>query len=279
MSQLAKAYQVCEGIVSQHSKTFYKAFTVLPSKEKKAVWAVYAFCRSVDDIVDEGENPEQQLQEFKMTFDQFVVGSLQTTDLRWIALRDVFDTYEMDVEPFYEMIKGQEQDLTKVRFETIEEVLQYSYYVASSVGLMLLPILAPANSHKLRDGAIYLGQAMQITNILRDIGEDFERGRVYMPRDIMAKHQYSFFDIKHQVINSSFISLWEEMASVAEELYEEVFKTIDEYPLYSRTPVKGAAYLYRAILGSVRRNKYQVFKKKNFVSLEEKIKIMSSVLQ
>lgn len=251
---------------------------LLPTEKKHAVWAVYAFCRQVDDIVDEGKNPKEELQAFKHDFAAFLQGRTPSLDPMWLALQDVFKTYEMDVQAFHDMITGQEMDLYKKHYYTEQEVLEYSYYVASSVGLMLLPILAPKNKEALRHDAIALGQAMQITNILRDIGEDLERGRIYMPIQKLEEAGYSVQDLSSHVINKNFIATWEEMARKAEELYEQALGSIHLYPLHSRTPLKGAAYLYRAILNSIRKKGYAVFKTKHFVTNEEKQEIIAKIM-
>ncbi|WP_096155183.1 MULTISPECIES: phytoene/squalene synthase family protein [Bacillus] len=277
MMSLAKAYQHCELIIKEHSLTFYSAFMLLPKEKKNAVWAVYAFCRRVDDIVDEGVNPKEDLMNFKEQFDLFLTGFLPSNDPMWLALQDVFDKYEMDEQAFWDMIKGQEMDLYKKMYYSEEEVLFYSYHVASTVGLMLLPILAPENRDKLREGAIALGKAMQITNILRDIGEDLERERIYIPIDLLRSVGYSEELLKHRIVNASFIQAWEALAQIAESYYEQSLETLDLYPLHSRTSVKGAAYLYRAILPSIRKKGYTVFHTKHYVTSEEKQQIISQM--
>lgn len=110
---LDKAYNQCEEIIKENSKTFYKAFSMLPSKQRKAVWAVYAFCRQVDDIVDEGCNPEIELQQFESEFARFKNGELLNESAMWVALRNVFEQYEMNVQAFDDMITGQRMDLVK----------------------------------------------------------------------------------------------------------------------------------------------------------------------
>lgn len=277
VNQLNEAYGYCEQIINKHSKTFSKAFSLLPKKQKQAVWAIYAFCRQVDDIVDEGENPKVELDQFELDFKVFLNGELPNEDLMWYALSDVFTSFDMDPVPFQEMIDGQRMDITANDIKTNEQLHYYCYLVASTVGLMLLPVLAPGKEEKLRDGAVSLGIGMQLTNILRDIGEDLERDRIYIPEELMLKHNYSYEDLQSHVINSSFISLWEDMAEQAADYYHEALQTIHEYPLYSRTPVQGATYLYRAILPSIRKNRYQVFIERNYVSDQVKREILAEM--
>jgi 15-cis-phytoene synthase len=274
MEKLERAYHDCYQIIRQHSKTFTKAFGSLPKEKRNAVWAVYAFCREVDDIVDEGNNPKEELDQFERSFAQFLSGHLPLNESKWIALHDVFTKYEMDHMAFYDMIRGQRMDLTKTKYESLEELEHYSYHVASTVGLMLLPVLAPDNHASLRTGGIALGLAMQLTNILRDIQEDFLRERIYLPKALMEKHGYKYSDLQAGVVNDAFIAMWEEVAARAEVLYEQALETMNGYPLDSRLQVKGSALLYRAILQSIRKNKYNVFKEMHYVTLEEKEAIL-----
>ncbi|TMW73698.1 phytoene/squalene synthase family protein [Alteribacter natronophilus] len=279
MLSVNEAYKRCRTVIEHHSKTFAKAFGHLPQEKRQAVWAVYAFCRTADDIVDEGENPASEIIRFKDQFHSFAAGHLPEENYLWIALRDTFSRFEMDFQPFYDMIEGQQMDLIKKRYETLEEVKHYSYHVASTVGLMLLPILAPEKKDRLREGAISLGIAMQLTNILRDIGEDLARDRIYFPQDVMRKHGYSEDMLWRTEINHAFSDAWEELAEDAEQFYEAGLATIGEYPVESRIPVKAAALFYREILHSVRRNSYEVFRKRAFVSKEEKTVLMKEAVK
>ncbi|AJD90698.1 phytoene synthase [Jeotgalibacillus malaysiensis] len=273
--ELAKAYKECEKVIKIHSKTFYRAFSMLPAKERKAVWAIYSFCRTVDDIVDESDTPEAELAAFEEEFERFLSGE-KLEGACWIALADVFTRYDMNVQAFKDMVKGQKMDLAHRTYQTTDDVLDYSYHVASTVGLMLLPVLAPENEKKLRDSAVKLGYAMQITNILRDVGEDLERERVYLPAEVMTRHGYAESLLFEKQGGEAFINTWEEMAVMAEGYYDEALENIHLYPPASRVPVKGAAVLYRAILDQVRKNNYNVFSEKNYVPVNEKDKLLSS---
>ncbi|WP_082234357.1 phytoene/squalene synthase family protein [Halobacillus massiliensis] len=277
MTELNEAYQYCKSIIYKHSKTFSKAFSLLPKDQKQAVWAIYTFCRQVDDIVDEGAHPKKELTKFTQEFDQFIQGRLQSRHPSWVALADVFKKFPMDPAPFYEQIEGQWMDLEPRIIQTKEDLLDYCYHVASTVGLMLLPAIAPGREKELRQGAIHLGYAMQITNILRDVGEDLERDRVYIPAELFERHHYSYENLQNKMVNASFINLWEELAADAEYYYTSGIASLPGYPVYSRTPVKGAAYLYRAILPSVRDNHYDVFRQKNYVTDKQKKQIIADM--
>lgn len=275
MMNLKDAYTSCEKVIALNSKSFYQAFSLLPKEKKKAVWAVYAFCRTVDDIVDEGSNSEEELEQFKKDFQNFLTGMYDLDNPMWVALADVFEKYAMDIEAFSGLITGQEMDLTIHRYRTMEELLNYSYYVASTVGLMLLPILAPNKTGILKEGAISLGYAMQITNILRDIGEDLEMGRIYLPEEVMKKYELQEDELRAGIVSPQFIAVWEELAETAELHYKKAFETIHEYPMSSRVPVKGAALVYREILATIRSKEYNVFCEKHFVPDESKQAILA----
>lgn len=273
--ELNKAYRFCEEIIAANSKSFYKSFSLLPKEKRNAVWAVYTFCRTVDDIVDDGADPVNQLASFTQEFNDFLAGNFDHTNPMWLALSDVFNKYDMDDGAFASMLEGQGMDLLTSRYKTVEEVLNYSYHVASSVGLMLLPVLAPGKTSILTEGAIALGYAMQITNILRDIDEDLGMGRIYLPSELMIKHNLAEEDLYKKTVTPAFVSVWEEMAQEAEYHYQKAFETIHEYPVSSRIPVKGAGLVYREILTTIRKKEYNVFGQKHFVPDQSKQKILA----
>jgi phytoene synthase len=277
MNHIDEAYKQCEEIIRIHSATFYRAFSLLPSDQRRAVYAVYAFCRQVDEIVDEGSEPEKHLLEFEQRFEKFLQGT-PDDDFLWVALRDVFSKYDMDTQAFRDMMTGQKMDLTITSYETVEDVLRYSYHVASSVGLMLLPVLAPGKQNILRQSAIELGYAMQLTNILRDVGEDLHRGRSYLPKELFEKFNYSKKSFSHYEVNDSFIQVWEDLAVRAEGFYESGLSLMHEYPLTSRIPLQASAVLYRAILQKIRKKGYSVFTEKNFLSDEEKEVLLKEIM-
>ncbi|TCI43254.1 MULTISPECIES: phytoene/squalene synthase family protein [unclassified Exiguobacterium] len=273
-----EAYRQCEEVMKKGSLTFYRAFSLLSKPDRQAVAAVYTFCRTLDDAVDESEYPEESLTAFLAEFDRFLAGNDPDGAL-WIALRDVWQRYDMDVEPFFELAEGMKWDLHKTRYTTLEETEQYGYYAASTVGLMLLPILVPdANMEarqQLKQGAIDLGIAMQLTNILRDVGEDLNRDRIYVPRTLLAQHAMSETDLFERKVTPQFVEVWETMATRAETLYRSARETHHLYPATSRKPVQAAALLYEGILDAARSNDHDVFTKRAYVSTLQKGKLLA----
>ncbi|MFJ5670614.1 phytoene/squalene synthase family protein [Bacillus safensis] len=278
MVDVQTALKVCEETIQTHSKTFYRAFSMLPKKKRQAVWAVYSFCRRADDIVDESPSPKEDLASFRETFDRFLQGEVDRNDPIWVALEHTFQEFRMDEAPFRDLLQGQEMDLEQQRYETLDELLIYSYHVASTVGLMLLPIIAPRKKEQLKEAAISLGIAMQLTNILRDIGEDqVERDRIYLPKQVMDQFGYTEQELKEGIVNQAFQHVWEYIAFEAEAYYEEFFDHLHEFPLYSRISVKAAAHFYKAILDKTRENEYRVFTERAFISKQEKALILEDI--
>lgn len=269
-------YFFTEQIIKKNSASFYAAFSKISDKHRRrGVFSVYAYCRYVDDLIDEN-NDLDQLLAYKSKLDDFVKG-YPVGGFRWRTLKDTatrFYPVDYDYQPYYEMIEGQEFDAHPVRMETIDQLLQYCDLVAGSVGKMLLPILAPKATVDLKPFAIALGRAFQLTNILRDIGEDYRRDRVYLPKSLMNAHHYSLSDLQQSLINNSFIAMWEELATLAERYYQQALPMLIHFPEDSRWPLKGALLVYRAILEVIRHQQYTVMKKKHFVPDDQKMAIL-----
>lgn len=271
-------FAYCEQIIKRHSKSFYYAFSRLPEEKAQAVYAIYAFCRTADDSVDENREGIDQLVALdKLTEELNLFSNRREIDHPlWRALRIVFNTYEMDLEPFFDQLKGQRMDISFSTPKTLDDVETYSYYVAGSVGRMLLPIIASESERDCTDAAISLGVAMQLTNILRDVGEDYrEKGRIYLPADELHRAGYRTDQLANAQITNSFIQVWELIASRAECLYEEFLSCISDFDNDSQFAVLASAQVYRGILTSVRQNDYDCFARKNFVTKREMIRILA----
>lgn len=263
-------YKKCEEIIKKNSTTFYKSFKNSSESKRNAVYAIYAFCRIADDIVDV-EKDANKLNDFYQELELFKNNKEIDTYL-WRSLRDVFNNYKMDIKPFLEMIEGQRYDLNFKEFKTIEELDKYCYLVAGTVGLMLLPIISNS-SDKTKISAINLGKAMQYTNILRDIDNDLNRGRIYLPLELFNKYNYTKEDLSKKIINKDFILLWEDLAEKAETLYKDVLDNINIYDEYARFAIILSINYYQAILNEIRKNNYNVFKGKIYVNKVKKLKL------
>ena len=280
MEDLRSDFRYCENIIKNHSKTFYRGFSMLPEKKAETVYAVYAFCRIADDAVDVKKSPEA-LAQLRNELDLMLADRTPETP-PWRALKDVFSRFEMDARPFYDMLEGQRRDLEFRQPENMNELEDYCYYVAGTVGLMLLPVLAEKNHRTLSESAVKLGRAMQITNILRDVGEDLRLNRIYLPEELMKKHNCTegllrSADFQAGNISPGFKELWEELAAAAEGYYREFEQHLALFDPDSRFPLLAASRLYRAILGTVRESGYDCITKRNRVSKINKKTIILSV--
>ncbi len=270
----------CRIVIRRHSKTFHKAFSAIADPEKRnAVYAVYAFCRYADDIVDTDGNAhaldtlERELASFRdgRTPERF----------RWRALRRAADRFYpkgYDFRPFFDMIEGQRRELDHRNYRTFDELLSYCRLVAGTVGLMLVPILADNHDDRHEHFAVDLGHAMQLTNILRDVGEDARNGKTYLPLDLMNLHGYTVKDLRSGRINEAFIALFEDIAGRAENLFARVLKKTAIFSSDARFPIAASIILYRGIIDACRKNGYDVFTKKNFVPKSEKYRLIGEYL-
>jgi phytoene/squalene synthetase len=269
----------CEAIIKKHSATFYQAFSTIRSRQRReGIFAVYAFCRYVDDIIDE-EHDIQKLKLAEKKLKRFV-SNREANDFRFRALKrtsNLFYSKSYDFQPYFDMIQGQQYDSNPVLVKNYEELEQYCDWVASSVGMMLLPILAPQQEVTLKPFALALGRAFQITNILRDVGEDFRRDRIYLPAQLLREFNVNLSEVIEEKITPTFIQLWEFLAGKAERYYEQALKQIKVFPRDTQFPLAAALFFYREILNACRQSNYQVIHQKNYVKQEQKITLLKQV--
>ena len=265
-------FAYCEMIIKKYSKSFYLAFSQLPKQKAQSVYAVYAFCRRADDIIDQEHN-EAGLDQLERQLLDFKEGNVPNEPI-WRALSVVFANFPMDTAPFFDMIIGQRKDAHFKQPKTRRELEEYCYYVAGSVGLRLLPLLSTQPA-EITSPAKKLGEAMQLTNILRDIGEDYQMGRIYLPEEDMITFGVTEAMIKEEKTSKQFITLWESFAQYAEKLYEESFTMLPLISEDCRQALTSAAYIYREQLNVVRNNYYSMINNKNRVSKTRKLQLLS----
>lgn len=250
-------FDYLEEIIRRNSASFYKAFRELPRDKAQAVYAVYAFCRLLDDTVDLDASPDA-LERQRQRFEEVTAGIPQE-DRLWKAFAEQYRKYGLEKEPFLMMIRGQESDLDFREPRTKEDLDRYCDLVAGSVGLMLLPILSrPENRESCRRYALDLGRAMQYTNILRDIGEDRANGRSYLPR--------KFFE-DGRTAGEVYRILGDE----ALLLYRRCEKEIGLFDRDSRFPLFLAIGYYRGILKKLYRQGFPGEKRRVYLNRLEKL--------
>lgn len=272
------AYQFCEGMIQSHSSSFYHAFSQLPERERNAVFAVYGFCRSIDDFVDDDSVPLEQrfaqFASFSAHLERAMRGEWSQREPMWVALADVFRRYQMDFSAFLDMMEGQWFDLHFQPFESYQELERYCYLVAGSVGVMLLPILSPTSDHYMRQEAARLGIGMQLSNILRDVREDFERDRIYIPNQLFHQFPGAKDAIVQNRVNDDWRLLAAYLVFKARQAYEMGTKSYHRYPLRSQLPLLASSTIYQAILDEIEARDYDVFTSRIFVTDQRKAQLL-----
>lgn len=284
---LQSAYSHCRSITRTHAKTFYMATRFLPNHKQRSIFAIYGLCRYLDDLVDEAEdlidNNEishleiyERLDSFKTNLIESYRGVAQNDPIL-IAFSDTLKRYDISLELPLLLLEGVKMDLQKTRYNTFDELYDYSYKVASVVGLMTSEVFGYKNKKAL-DYAVDLGIAMQLTNILRDVGEDLRRDRVYLPADEL--HNYGIRH--HSLINMEKTPEFREFMSFqikrARRYYSEADKGISMLDHDSRLPVLLARENYSRILDKIEENEYNVIDQRAYLNSAEKLSILPKVV-
>lgn len=273
---LQKSYAECERITSLFAKTFYLGTSFLPKNKRKAVWAIYTWCRRTDDLVD-GPRVKQRTEPLiavladweKRLEDMFI--HARAKDALDLALVDVTMNFSnMSITPFRDMIKGMVMDVNQDRFETFQDLYLYCYRVAGTVGLMTLPILDTVKGGRagLRDAAesaLALGIALQLTNILRDVGEDRLRGRIYLPLEDLRRFNYTEEDLFNCVLDSRYKKLMKFQIARARRYFKAAEQGVAKLSEDSRLPVRASLDMYSQILDVLEENDYDNFHRRAYV--------------
>ncbi|MDR6720216.1 phytoene/squalene synthase family protein [Paenibacillus sp. 2003] len=267
----------CEELMQKGSSSFYQAFRGLPSPRREAVYVIYAFCRMIDDSVDEPEYSPYTIHEIHDLFDQLDDAE---GHFIWPALRWLFSSFpHLDKGPFFRQMEGQLTDLKVTHYATMQELEHYCYLVAGTVGEMLLPVLRDDNGAEVAVNGIALGKGMQIVNIIRDVGEDRARVRRYVPLEIMEKHGYTEQDFEDGIVDERFIAIVHELKAAALNWLRIGMDRLDTYPTESAFSIELAAAFYSTILHAVERNDYDVYTKRAYVSEELKLEMLGAIVK
>lgn len=270
---------LARAITKQYAKTFYFASRFLKTDKRNAAYAVYAICRISDETVDNaaGGSSEQSLEKLEKNI---AAAYNQTVPDNAIlsAFRQTVEKYKIPQEYFRELIAGMYLDLRKNRYKNFVELYDYCYKVAGVVGLAILQIFG-YNDQKAKDYAVDLGIAMQLTNILRDIKEDFYRGRIYLPEDEMSRFGVTENDISEGRISDNLKALLKFHISRAREYYANYksgIKMIDG--ANSRFVVCAMADIYSGILDSIEKDNYDIFSRRAHVGILSKVTAVLKII-
>lgn len=276
-----KSYTYCLNIMEEHSKSFFFASRFLPREQRKSVASWYAFARLTDDIVDEGDHSieeiELQLNQLKDSITQLSNGHISNNPILH-AFGQTIRKHNIPLQYVFDLIEGVRMDLSKNRYENNIELELYCYRVASTIGLVMTHIFQDNPSPKTLARAADLGLAMQLTNILRDVKEDFEqRNRIYLPMDIMNQYNVTENDLRKEGVSENVRELIKYEIERTKGIYKTAELGIRDLPPAAQYTIFLASRVYGDILNQIKRNKYDILSKRAVVSKARKLMIALKV--
>ena len=277
----SNAYGYCRQITKHHAKTFYLATLFLSKKLRNPIYAMYALLRTVDDLVDLAEDKltngsltrtelSSMMAEWKNRLHDCYEGN-HNNDPIMMAWQDTLKSYRIPIELPLDLMDGVTMDIDFKPFQTFDDLYVYCYKVASVVGLMCSEIFGYCDKKAL-DHAIELGIAMQLTNILRDVGEDVDRRRIYLPLEDLDRFGYTQEEFMQKKINGNFVALIKFQIARARSYYEASEQGIPMLEKESRFAVKVSSLNYCNILKAIEENNYDVFSQRAYQSLYQKLR-------
>jgi len=257
--------QYCQNKAVASGSSFYSSFRFLPEQQRRAITALYAFCREVDDVVDECHDvnvARQTLNWWRSEVSALYHG--KATHPVTLALQNLLSDFNLAEELLHEIIDGMEMDLDIQHYPNFKELSLYCYRAASVVGLLSAEIFGFKNRNTLKY-AHDLGMAFQLTNILRDVREDAERGRVYLPQDELEKFGVSQEDLTRPITSDAVQALFQFQAERARDYYKKAFNELPNEDRYTQRVGLIMAEIYQSLLDEIEDDKYRV--------LEHRIKL------
>jgi len=280
---LKEAYDESGTVTEAFAKTFYLGTQLLQEPAQKAIWAVYVWCRRTDEIVDAPREPEDTNMLTDLSAWEIRLENL----FRYGIVEDVLDLPLLDckiqypklpIDPFVDMVRGMLMDIPDLgqdRYETFEELHLYCYRVAGTVGLMSMPVFGCAEGYTeevAKEPALSLGVAFQLTNILRDVGEDaVKRGRVYLPQEDLQRFGVTEEQIMAQRLDENYIAMMKFQIERARMYYERALRGVPMLSPESRLPVQSSLDCYGKILDKIEENGYDTLTTRAYVSKQEKL--------
>jgi len=274
-------FRYAEESIKKGSKTFYFASRFMGPERRNAFYAIYAFCRQTDDLVDDNEgNPRLQkmlVRDWRKRLRAAYASNI-SDDPVLAPFVYVMKKYSIPLRYPLQLIKGVSMDITKKEYSTFAELRHYCYHVASVVGIMLMYVFGAGNLHRLKQCAVNLGIAMQLTNILRDVGEDARMGRVYFPKDELARFGLGITDILSLRKTENLIRFLKFQVARARGYYSQAMEGLGTMHREARTVILMSFTLYREILRVIEENGYEVYTRRAYVAFYRKVLLYFNLL-
>lgn len=275
---LADCYAFCRSYTRQRAKNFYYAFAVLPPAKRLAIYAAYAFAGHCDDVADEPGDPADKaarLAAYRAQLRDCYQGERRSPLFR--ALGDAIDRFETPARYFEDLLAGIEMDLTTDRYATFEELRQYCYRVASTVGLICVSIFGHKPHPEVEQIATDMGIALQLTNIMRDVREDAERGRIYLPQEDLRRFGCREETVRSGQADGPFRALMAFEATRARAYFASGRRLLPLLDARSRMCVNVLQGVYFEILRRIERRRFDVLSQRVSLSGSEKIRLIGKL--
>jgi phytoene synthase len=278
MSDLLQAsYEECKRLNALHGKTYYLATLLLPAAKRPPVHALYGFARFADEIVDDLAStlsPQEKADALRTWGDSLLADlrAGKSEDLIGRALVDTVTTYSIPLNYFDAFMKSMEMDLTVTRYQNYDDLMTYVYGSAVVIGLEMLPILG-FNDPRAIEAATALGAAFQLANFIRDIGEDIDRGRIYMPLDELARYGVSEEMLLRRQMTPEIIEAIKFQIARVRELQAIAEAGIQYLDPISRPCIRAASELYCGIVDEIEANGYDIFTKRATTSKWRRLRV------
>jgi len=273
MISLEEAYRYCRKVTQKSGPHFSVGFLFLPPSKQKAIYAVYAFCRFADDIVDEHQSApiDVLLKEWEAELHR-CYRHVPTHPIG-IALSDAIAHYPIPIEGFLGLIDGCRMDLTQNRYPTYAALLTYCDKVATTIRDLSLPVFGFSDPIAWQYGTA-LSTALQLTNIVRDIGEDLDRGRIYLPQDEIAAAGYSELELLSRVKNEAFLKLMRFQLHRIRNLFDESAKLMPLVDQNARRALSLMRDIYIALIDQIEKRPYDVLNRSIRLSLLQRCRVV-----
>lgn len=263
---LTNSYAYCQQLAKQTAGNFYYSFLALRKEQFQAMCVLYAYMRTVDDLGDDPHRSQAERAadlkqwrcDLEQLFDSQTGSGSESSNPCFPALRDIVQRYQIPQRYFFDVISGVESDLEPVEYQTFDALADYCYHVAGVVGLCCIHIWGFHDERALEAG-IECGLAFQMTNILRDVAEDIDLGRVYLPFEDLEQFHYSREDIESRIYDQRFRSLMHFEVQRARSYYRSSERLFEYISPAGQGILKAMYRLYGGILTEIERMEYDVY--------------------
>ena len=282
---LEEAFEICRRETARWAKTFYLGTLLLPAAKRRAIWAIYVWCRRTDELMDSVEArhiPNHELLARLDAWEERTRGLFEGKSKDGLdrVMVDTISRYPQPLQAYLDMIDGQRMDVQRHRYRSFADLELYCYRVAGTVGLMTQAVMGLDPAYTTApwserpdptEAAVALGIANQLTNILRDVGEDRGRGRIYLPQEDLDRFDYSEANLLDGVINENWRALMAFQLRRAREWFARSEEGVRWLSADARWPVWTSLRMYRGILSVIEKQNYDVFNRRAFVPTAGKL--------